>query len=68
MVQGVAPARRVGIVLTPFGADYDSPIFDLFDAAIEWCMESAPDQVTSHFNHAASILRADPAAGEIEWQ
>lgn len=54
MVQGVAPARRVGIVLTPVGADYDSPIFDLFDAAIEWCMESESDHVGLLLHHAAN--------------
>jgi hypothetical protein len=40
MVEGIAPARRVGLFMIPIGADYNSPGLNLVDAAIDWCLES----------------------------
>jgi hypothetical protein len=49
MVKGVAPARRVGLFMDPIGADYESPTFDLIDAAIDWCLESVAPDVSGEY-------------------
>ena len=40
MSQGIAPARRVGLFLNPWGMDEQSPALALVDAAIQWCVEA----------------------------
>lgn len=56
MVKGVAPARRVGLFMDPVGIDYDSPSFDLIDAAIDWCLESALKDMSVPVEQAASLF------------
>lgn len=49
MVEGSAPARRVGVFMDPIGADYDSPTLDLIDASIDWCLESVSTGLSEEY-------------------
>jgi hypothetical protein len=42
---GVAPARRVGLFLDPWGVKEGSPGLKLIDAAIQWCVEEQTVEV-----------------------
>ncbi|WP_437221750.1 FecR domain-containing protein [Planctomicrobium sp. SH661] len=42
MLNGVAPERRVGLIISPDGIREGSPVLKFIDAAVQWCVETAP--------------------------
>jgi hypothetical protein len=62
MVKGKAPARRVGLFMDPIGADYDAPTFDLIDAAIDWCLDSVPEEAKTPVTPVARLQWGVPGA------
>lgn len=60
MVKGTAPARRLGLVIIPISADYDSAVLDIIDAAIDWCLESRSNDVVSLSDDSTKLTTLVP--------